>query len=116
MTNNDLVFKTTYSQPVESTAPAENPTSWWEWTDQRIDAQLQALPESIGEIVAKERTRTERVCQKDLEPLRRELAELKGQISTLILLSGAKPADLKSAIEELKTPGPRGLEGPPGRR
>jgi hypothetical protein len=112
----DLVFKTTYSQPVESTASAENATSWWEWVDRRIDAELEALTESIGQILIEERTRNERVYQKAIEPLQHQLAELKGQISTLILLAGAKPADLKTAIEDLKTPGPRGLEGPPGRR
>jgi hypothetical protein len=112
----DLVFKTTYSQPVESTASAENATSWWEWVDRRIDAGLEALTESIGQVVAEERAWNERVYQKELEPLRRELAELRGQISTLVLLSGAKPADLAEAIESAKTPGPRGLQGPRGPR
>jgi hypothetical protein len=110
----DLVFKTTYSQPAESTASGENAMSWWEWVDRRIDAGLEALTESIGQVISEERHRNERVYQKELEPLRRELVELRAQISTLILLSGAKPADLAEAIEAAKTPGPRGPQGPAG--
>src|SRR5262245_14038345 len=104
----DLVFKTTYSQPAESTASGENATSWWEWVDKRIDAGLEALTESIGQILIEERTRNERVYQEKLQPLQHQLVELRAQISTLILLSGAKPADLAEAIEAAKTPGPRG--------
>jgi hypothetical protein len=109
----NLVYKTT-SQPV--TEPADTPASWWEWTDQRIDAGLEAVTESVGQILSEERTRNEGLCRKAIEPLQHQLAELKGQISTLILLSGAKPADLKEAIESAKTPGPRGLQLPAGRR
>src|SRR5262249_38502134 len=109
----DLVFKTTYSQPVESTASAENATSWWEWVDRRIDAELEALTESIGQILIEERTRNERVYQEKLQPLQHQLVELRAQISTLILLSGAKPADLAEAIEAAKTPGPPGAQAPP---
>jgi hypothetical protein len=107
----DLVYKTT-TQPV--TEPAETPASWWEWTDRRIGAELEAMTESIGQILCEERRRNEQVCQKAIEPLQHQLAELKGQISTLILLAGAKPADLKSAIEAAKTPGPAGPRGPAG--
>ena len=96
MTNNDLVFKTTYSQPVESTASAENPTSWWEWTDQRIDAQLEALTESIGQIVGEERVRHRRETEKALAPLEGATAKLGVELRELI-------AGLRTELARLET-------------
>src|SRR5262245_33279203 len=116
MTSGDLVFKTTYSQPVESTASAENPTSWWEWTIQRLDAEVDAVTESVGRVIGEERQRRRQEVAKALEPLRHQLVELRAQIDTLIRLSGSQPTDLKEAIEAAKTPGPPGPQGPPGRR
>jgi hypothetical protein len=107
----DLVHKTTGYPVAES---AKIPASWWEWTDQRIAAELEAVTESVGQILSEERTRNEHKCRKIVEPLQRELAELKGQISTLIFLAGAKPVDLASGIEALKVPGPAGPRGPAG--
>jgi hypothetical protein len=81
-----------------------------------LERSLEPLHAAIGEVLVDERQLHRRETEKMLEPLRRELAELRGQISTLVLLSGAKPADLASAIEAAKTPGPPGAQGPAGRR
>jgi hypothetical protein len=110
----DLVYKTT-TQPVEFTQPAENPTSWWEWTDERISRELAAVTESVGGIFCEEREHHRREIEKATEPLKREIAELRAQVDTLIRLSGAKSSsDLKSAIAGLKVPGPAGPAGPRG--
>jgi hypothetical protein len=113
MTSGDVVFKT-HVEPVETESEAD---AWNTWLSTTIERTYEpALHEAIAEILVEERVQHHRETEKMLEPLRRELAELRGQISTLILLSGAKPADLAEAIEAAKTPGPRGLQGPPGRR
>src|SRR5262249_21145857 len=111
MTSEDLVYKTHVEPMTES---AEASTSWWGWVDTRINRELEAVTESVGEILSEERQAHRQEIEKALAPLQRELAELRGQISTLVLLSGAKPADLASAIEAAKAPGPRGLQGPAG--
>jgi hypothetical protein len=102
-----------------ATGQADN-DPWNRWCYANIQAALdvhdRSWHEAVGEVLVDERQLHRRETEKALAPLQREIAELRGQISTLILLSGAKPADLKTAIEDLKTPGPRGLEGPPGRR
>jgi hypothetical protein len=76
----NLVYKTT-SQPV--TEPAETPTSWWQWTDQRISRELEAICESVGGIFCEERAYHRREIEKATEPLKREIAELHGQVKLL---------------------------------
>src|SRR5262245_60828007 len=109
MTSGDLVFKT-HTEAVETASAAGAGDDWNVW----LERWIEPLHAAIGEVLVDERQLHRRETEKMLEPLRRELAELRGQISTLVLLSGAKPADLASAIEAAKTPGPRGLQGPAG--
>jgi len=111
MTSGDLVFKT-HTEPVETASAAGAGDDWNVW----LERSLEPLHEAIGKVLVDERQLHRRETEKALAPLQREIAELRGQISTLVLLSGAKPADLASAIEAAKTPGPRGLQGPPGLR
>jgi hypothetical protein len=113
---NDLVYKTT-TQPV--TESAETPASWWQWTDQRIAAEAKAVSESVGLVLSEERRLHRREVEKAIAPLQREIIALRAQLDTLVLLSGAKPADLADGIANLKTPGPpgrQGLVGPRGAR
>src|SRR5262245_18056729 len=113
MTSGDFVFKT-HVEPVEQRTESEA-DAWNTWLSTTIERTYEpALHEAIAEILVEERVRHHRETEKMLEPLRRELAELHGQISTMVLLSGAMPADLTSAIEAAKTPGPPGPQGPTG--
>jgi hypothetical protein len=100
-----------------NTGQADN-DPWNRWCYANIQAALdvhdRSWHEAVGEVLVDERQLHRRETEKALAPLQRELAELRGQISTLVLLSGAKPADLASAIEAAKAPGPRGLQGPAG--
>jgi hypothetical protein len=100
-----------------NTGQADN-DPWNRWCYANIQAALdvhdRSWHEAVGEVLVDERQLHRRETEKALAPLQRELAELHGQVSTLILLCGAKPADLKAAIENAKTPGPRGLQGPAG--
>jgi len=94
-----LVYKTTYGEPVKTMPAAESaqtPTSWWEWTDQRIDARLEALTESIGEIVGKERVRHRREIEKALAPLEGATAKLGVELRELI-------AGLRTELARLET-------------
>src|SRR5262245_38819334 len=117
MTSGDLVFKT-HVEPVEQRTESEarNDDAWNRWLSASVDNAIEPLHDAIGEVLIDERQLHRHETEKALAPLQREIAELRGQISTLILLCGAKPSELKEAIEGLKTPGPRGLEGPAGRR
>jgi hypothetical protein len=100
-----------------NTGQADN-DPWNRWCYANIQAALdvhdRSWHEAVGEVLVDERQLHRRETEKALAPLQRELSELRGQISTLVLLSGAKPADLAEAIESAKTPGPRGLQGPAG--
>jgi len=117
MTSGDLVFKT-HVEPVEQRTEVQTRDDAWNtWLSTTIERSFEpALHEAIGEVLVDERQLHRREIEKALAPLQREISELKGQVSTLVLLCGSRPNDLKEAIEGLKTPGPRGLEGPAGRR
>jgi hypothetical protein len=119
----DLVYKT-HAEPAEqlaATGQADN-DPWNRWCYANIQAALdvhdRSWHEAVGEVLVDERQLHRRETEKALAPLQRELAELRGQISTLVLLAGSKPADLASAIEAAKTParGPQGPAGPKGAR
>jgi hypothetical protein len=109
----DLVYKT-HTPVVEPTSAATADEPWWRWTNKQIAAENEAVIEAVGEIFGAEREHHRREIEKATEPLKREIAELRGQVSTLVLLCGAKPSDLKSAIAGLKVPGPAGPRGPAG--
>jgi hypothetical protein len=100
-----------------NTGQADN-DPWNRWCYANIQAALDAHDrswhEAVGEVLVDERQLHRSETEKALAPLQRELAELRGQISTLVLLSGAKPADLASAIEAAKAPGRADFKDRPG--
>jgi hypothetical protein len=117
----DLVYKT-HAEPAEqlaATGQADN-DPWNRWCYANIQAALdvhdRSWHEAVGEVLVDERQLHRHETEKALAPLQHQLTELKAQIDTLIRLSGAKPADLASAIEAAKMPGPRGPQGPAGPR
>jgi hypothetical protein len=86
----DLVYRT-HAQTEQALPSAVAGPEWNAWVEAHLEAHDRILTESIGRALAHERQLRRTEAETELAPLRRELAELQGQVSVLLtLLEGTK--------------------------
>jgi hypothetical protein len=87
----ELVYKT--HAEAEPAAPAAR-DPWNEWLQAALDQYDLVVGEAVGLILNDERVQQQQEREKELEPIKRELAELRGQVSALLALLQGKAADV----------------------
>jgi hypothetical protein len=88
-TNGDGVH---WSEPRETPAPVVAANGWdgWEtWLRSHLDVERDLTVEVVGEVVAALRAETARTVDKMIEPVRREVAEMRGAMDVMRSLGHA---------------------------
>jgi hypothetical protein len=83
---------THWSEPRETPAPVVAANGWegWEtWLRSHLDVERDLTVEVVGEVVAALRAETARTVEKMIEPVRREVAEMRGAMDVMRSLGHA---------------------------
>jgi hypothetical protein len=88
-THDGLVYKTHEGEQAQ-TSEGQAGQEWNDWCVGLIEREMAPLHKAIGETLAAERQLQRKERAAELAPLRTEIAELRGQVATLLALFGTK--------------------------
>jgi hypothetical protein len=89
MSDDGLIYKTR-EQPQQPRQAGQVGEDWNVWVKRHIQHALDAHDDAIGQVIAEERERARRECERTIEPLKQEIAELRGEVRALLAIMSAK--------------------------